>query len=445
MKKSVELYTCLWGLLLCAGALLVNDWVLEALFCCPDGMPDHFRLNFRVYAAVMAAVGLALLYGRKKNMAQNGALLLSSLVVIGLGTEIYLRLFDPQDKGRAGHETLFELHQRWGWRFKAGAKGEFSAYEYRTPVAINRAGMRDRDYAPEPSGGKRRIAVLGDSFVSGLEVPMPEVFTEVMEEKLLPGTEVLNFGVNGFGPPQSYLLLRDMAIYYRPRLVVLVIYLGNDLDDISGVSDWLDGYRRPRPVMDGGRLRILPPVEGSPPYGEAPKKNDACCRLPQSHLANLVERFTDNLKQDKYVIEVMPSELRFCGKNPDERTLKAYELLIALLSDMDVFCRNHDARLAVVAAPTLVQVYEKKYWRKIVAKYQLNAGDYDLAMPGRELGKACATAGIPFLDLAPAMKSAAAEGKKLYYPRNQHWTPLGHAVVARRLARFIEDELKNGN
>jgi len=55
MKKSVELYTCLWGLLLCAGALLVNDWALEALFCCPDGMPDHFRLNFRVYAATMAA------------------------------------------------------------------------------------------------------------------------------------------------------------------------------------------------------------------------------------------------------------------------------------------------------------------------------------------------------------------------------------------------------
>jgi hypothetical protein len=96
-------------------------------------------------------------------------------------------------------------------------------------------GFRDNDLPTDPA--VRRIMFVGDSFVSNLAVKDDEVFTELME-RALPRTAVLNFGVNGFGPVQEYLLLQRWLDQVRPALVVVMIYVRNDFQD-NVADDWM--------------------------------------------------------------------------------------------------------------------------------------------------------------------------------------------------------------
>ena len=59
--------------------------------------------------------------------------------------------------------------------------------------------MGDGEYTIEKSRYKKRIAVSGDSFTSGLGVSKAEVFTEAMKDYHLQDDEIFNFGVKGYG------------------------------------------------------------------------------------------------------------------------------------------------------------------------------------------------------------------------------------------------------
>jgi hypothetical protein len=54
---------------------------------------------------------------------------------------------------------------------------------------------------------------------------------------------------------------------------------------------------------------------------------------------------------------------------------------------------------------------------------------------GQRLGAFGAGAGIPVVDLLPALRARRDEA--LYYPIDGHWTPLGHEIVAEVLAAAI--------
>jgi lysophospholipase L1-like esterase len=111
-------------------------------------------------------------------------------------------------------------------------------------AAFNQAGVRDdREFEPVPAG--RRVAILGDSIAWGEHLALEQTVGRRLEA-LLPGAEVLNFGVTGYDTAQ------EAAWYLRgvrplaPTDVVLVFCL-NDLLIMSGpYNAWADeaGARR---------------------------------------------------------------------------------------------------------------------------------------------------------------------------------------------------------
>src|SRR5437899_3035923 len=118
-----------------------------------------------------------------------------ALGVLGYGRQ---RLV-PQPAGFWRHDP------RLGWHHTAGSEGVFDRSPvFRTRVRINDKGLRGRDYPYERVAGRRRILVLGDSFVFGYGVEQEEIFTTVLEG-LLPATEVINAGVSGYGTDQELL------------------------------------------------------------------------------------------------------------------------------------------------------------------------------------------------------------------------------------------------
>ena len=150
-----------------------------------------------------------------------------------------------------------------GWALNPGAHGEYTR-EGHAYLRINHDGFRGPDVPRAKPMGVIRVAVLGDSYVEAMQVAEDETFTSVIGRSLTTDpalhdkrVEVLNFGIDGYGTAQEMLTLRDRVWAYHPDIVVLAIFLGNDIRNNSVV---LEGDQcRPFYELDGDRLKLTGP------------------------------------------------------------------------------------------------------------------------------------------------------------------------------------------
>jgi hypothetical protein len=137
--------------------------------------------------------------------------------------------------GGVFHDRFTVPDAQRGWGLRPGFSG-WVADENTLWVSINRDGLRDRERALEPRAGILRVAMLGDSYVQGVNVPADQTLPALLEDRLAPclaGSsqvpEVINFGVSGYGTAQELLTFRHHAAKYRPHVVMLAVYTGNDI------------------------------------------------------------------------------------------------------------------------------------------------------------------------------------------------------------------------
>lgn len=120
---------------------------------------------------------------------------------------------------RASEASIVTPHPTLGWTSRPGATSANGLYSYNTQ------GLRSPVPAytnPAPEG-TLRIALFGDSFTHGDDVPFEHTFGAVLEKMLneagLPA-EVMNFGVGGYGFDQALLRFREQGAAFSPDLVV---------------------------------------------------------------------------------------------------------------------------------------------------------------------------------------------------------------------------------
>jgi lysophospholipase L1-like esterase len=135
-------------------------------------------------------------------------------------------------------------------------------------ISINRWAMRDRERVLEKSPGEFRIALLGDSLVEGPQVKADEVMNirmeKLLQQKGYKNVEVMNFGVEGIGTTQEYLIYREQVRQFHPDLVILA-FVANDVMNNSstlqpkcyGIHTWYCPYYNLGP--DGSL--VLQPVQ----------------------------------------------------------------------------------------------------------------------------------------------------------------------------------------
>ncbi|MBN1995822.1 MAG: hypothetical protein JW953_24260 [Anaerolineae bacterium] len=159
---------------------------------------------------------------------------------------------------------------------KPDVKTRFPFQEYgngELTWSTNNAGLREDQptyFAKEP--GVFRILVLGDSHTDGM-VNNAESYANVLEtllneEAARQGSsgrhEVLNAGMGTYSPLQQLLWWRTYGYWYKPDLVIVGFYVGNDLLELVNSS----GPRLAR--HPSGQITIENyPVEGVVPATEA--------------------------------------------------------------------------------------------------------------------------------------------------------------------------------
>ena len=107
-----------------------------------------------------------------------------------------------------------------------------------------------------------RIALIGDSFTFGLEVPFEATWGDRLQQGLGPEVQVLNFGVDGYGVDQAYLRYSKDVQAWQPDLVILG-FICNDLYRSMAVytfvsfPEWEFPFAKPRFIDNRGELELL--------------------------------------------------------------------------------------------------------------------------------------------------------------------------------------------
>ncbi|HEY2291882.1 MAG TPA: hypothetical protein VGM86_14370 [Thermoanaerobaculia bacterium] len=138
----------------------------------------------------------------------------------------------------------------------------------------NSKGLRaTREYDLNVPAGKVRVAAFGDSFTHASGVPTGATWEEKLEE-MVPGFEVINFGIPGSDPGQALLRYRREGIQYHPS-IVLIGMMSENINRMvnvfrpfyfprSGIP-----FTKPRFAIEGGKLVLVEnPIKSIDEYKE---------------------------------------------------------------------------------------------------------------------------------------------------------------------------------
>ncbi|HBL29944.1 MAG TPA: hypothetical protein DD490_24155 [Acidobacteria bacterium] len=110
------------------------------------------------------------------------------------------------------------------YELRPGIDGTFRGQALRT----NSLGLRGaREYAPEKPAGTFRVVGLGDSNMFGWGVGEGEPYLQIVEQRLGPDVEMLNYGVPGYNGVMEVAAYEHRAAAMSPDLVV-IHFIGND-------------------------------------------------------------------------------------------------------------------------------------------------------------------------------------------------------------------------
>ena len=169
----------------------------------------------------------------------NLCLLLASCAAGLFLCELSLRLFYPKYRDLA--ENSFHRDASRIWARMPNARNWLAHPDTYLPHALhhNNFGLRQhRNFSAADLASAVNVGVFGDSFVENVRMDAPYSFTEPLDWLLNQGQRrfnVLNFGVEGYGPGQSF-LHHEHFRYADDLDYVFFVYFRNDLVNVHATG-----------------------------------------------------------------------------------------------------------------------------------------------------------------------------------------------------------------
>jgi hypothetical protein len=342
----------------------------------------------------------------KKIILLLGSILLTLLLVEGI-----LRISRPS-LARLANTDL----GRHAYRIHANPVGGHSKTLHpdtgvKHPVITNSLGLRQhREFTIEKPVDTLRIGIFGDSFTKNenmrAEFSLSEPLDYLLNEAGVP-SEILAFGVDGYGTDQSYLQYRDEGTLLDLDYV-FYIFCSNDLIDLIA--------NRLYQFDENGELVYQPRSRsGGPLRSFAGRFCLTYFIMERLGTANdpaelFYEEGTFSTNDEK---DALRAELRAKNK-PSNDGLKLY---LGILDKWNTDTTNHSQRFAVLHLPR---------------NQNLNAG---LAQRTRDRG-------IPAINLYEAFQTNPADPMTGYFFENDsHWNEEGNKGAAVVLFQWIMNDL----
>lgn len=363
---------------------------------------------------------------RNKEIFGRLGLVALALLVSSLGAELCVRIVNPQ------HETtsspgLYQPDPPGRYRLSPGFEGEVRRPgSFRTSVVINSSGMRGPE-VPAKQPGNFRLLALGDSFTFGYGVEVNEPFVSLLAEDFqteIPLFESLNGGVGGYGLPDNLLWLERYGLELKPDLVLLCIFVGNDILD---ATEW-------------GRSAMSQGVSAGMPLAGS-RRGLSLWLYQHFHFFRLLDKIKPILGLSESANLTYLRTMILTGFDESELTKEGRANNATAISGIANLAAEHHFRLAAVLIPIGFQLDPQgPGTARLFSLAGVDPETYDFEAVNRFFKTTLDEHGIPSLDLTHDLRDPYRKGERLIFPGDGHFTPHGHRLVAAAIARFLRDE-----
>jgi len=300
---------------------------------------------------------------------------------------------EHQKYGMEAYYTFDMYDPSKGWIPKPNLR-DVKAFNNKT-LSTNSKGFRGKkDFPYSKNKEKLRILILGDSFTFGDEVSDNETYSFYLQE-MLPGTEVINMGVHGYGHDQMLILLKEEGVKYEPDIVILGFL---PLDMSRNLLRFRD-FAKPRFVLEGGELKLT----GTP-----------------------VPRPEEILQWDwtrPRILDIFSTLQHRVKKISGLQKTEMEDVTTAILTDMIKLIES------IRAIPILAYLPRGKEIAMDIAVTQDEAYMFSICQLN-ENAKCFST--------RPYFAEKIAQGEK--FKLRGHWEPAGHRTVAEAIKRYLVGE-----
>jgi lysophospholipase L1-like esterase len=310
------------------------------------------------------------------------------------------------------------------------------------------------------------IVALGDSQTWGVNVDRQGAWPQQLSK--ISGRSVYNMGLGGFGPVQ-YRVLTLQALGLSPKIIVVGLYLGNDIYDAYKMAYQFDAHRDLRGNNAAGDLSVDTVGDRANAFWNEEKQFHANFGRAsfsgwsfwlREHLAlgrvlnrtglwpgsqdidyEIDKRWAEAHPDHGAVCEeagretVLTTAYRLAGLDLDEpRNAEGLRITKDLLSEMQNEVSAKKVKLVVLLLPTKESVYAKVRSGKV----QLDFNYQKLVdMEGRirsEIISNCQAQRIELVDALPYLSSALERGERVYPTTTEsHPNERGYFVIASAL------------
>ncbi len=357
-------------------------------------------------------------------------LAVAGIVFLGIA-EVALRLFPqlmPEEarirmhwQGVGGPDAWFERaveDPKIGYLYKANDTKTISRGDFSFTYTTDANGFRNEGPPPEHAD----VVAVGDSMAFGYGVADEEVWTKLIDERN-DAFSIYNLGLIGGAPLQYLRILEQYGLPLDPRLVVLVLFPGNDINDEMQFRRWLnEGSGTPfmqweaEARQDRGILETITNTS----YVAAFLR--AAMRSLRSDLSNSTITFDDGSRL-QLAPTVYQNQARFLEPGNEN-----FALVIASLEQAREVTQQSGAELLVVLMPTKEEIYLPSVGQEAPGF----TASFERALSGE---------GFDVIDLTPELIAVAESEPPLYFEVDGHPNGRGYQIIADIVDEAITERL----
>jgi hypothetical protein len=326
----------------------------------------------------------------------------------------YPEIYQPRFSGNAWRTQK----DYWGSWHKPNATERHQSTCFDVRYDSNAIGARDSAFKHAKPDGQTRYILIGDSFAEGFAANFEDMVQTQLEK--LVDVDIYNFGSAGyFGPPQYYLIYKDLAKQFEHDGVVLFFLPANDFTD-NDYALWKNfhpfWYRPYYKKLDNGEYAIFYPEQAVPTDQYDTVEGNTI----EQFLIRTLMRYTftaNTFRSIKYLLASNPIEkVGYTGyfdatREQQEAALYFVEKLVQEAAPR---------RVMILVVPTREDMkrirggesYKDQYWFSKLRSMATNAD-------------------IELIDMADQMPDDYAS---LFLTCDNHWNPLGNLAAAKLIA-----------
>jgi len=389
----------------------------------------------------------------KKRYVYNLLVILFGIIIALIIGELSVRIIAPQriynnctGEFEGFHEV--ELNQYYGrflkkdYRQCTVSPDNYKKIDYRTHNSLGARATYEIPY--EKTEGQKRIVLIGDSFIYGLNIDDSETIASQLKKLLPADWEVINLGVPGFGTDQSLLLLMQEASKYKPDIVIYGLYQNDFSNNIALYQH--ETYKPMFQLTENGSIVLtnypVAKLEKKPfkpeytGFDKFMRKYSHLWTLYQEKKGAIKALFSKPEKKD-YFNSYFDSEVYSLEKNYRQNMQYAMILTLNLIKQMQIESAKGNAEFMLINFPSRLQVNPADQELLFEGYHNVDMDYFELDKENKMMQEFAKEQNMTYIDFLPM---AQQDWTKLYFRNDGHFSANGAKMIAQEIYNKMKEE-----